>query len=87
MVLKSEQDVMFEAFEEMSRHHNIEDDQNVPTKNLDKETEDFIIDKIKDALIEHNYNQTHASKSLGIKRTTFIAKCKKFGIFNKKTDA
>ncbi len=48
---------------------------------LDTDVDDFIIDKIKEALIEHNGNQTRASERLGIKRTTLIAKCKKLNIF------
>jgi transcriptional regulator with GAF, ATPase, and Fis domain len=49
---------------------------------LDNDVEEFIIDKVKDALIQENWNQTKASKRLGIKRTTLIAKCKKLKIFN-----
>ena len=48
---------------------------------LDTDVDDFNIDKIKEALIEHNGNQTKASERLGIKRTTLIAKCKKLNIF------
>lgn len=72
-----EQDILFEAFEDLWERYPLEDK---GKKNLDQLTEDFIIDKIKEALIEHNYNQTHTSKFLGIKRTTLIAKLKKFNL-------
>lgn len=70
-----EQDTLWEVFSDMWQQEPV-----VQSKNLDELTEDFIIDKIKEALIEHNYNQTHTSKKLGIKRTTLIAKLKKFNL-------
>ena len=75
--LIEEQNTFFELFDEWSEPLP------VPEKYcLDNDVEDFIIDKVKDALIQENWNQTKASKRLGIKRTTLIAKCKKLKIFN-----
>lgn len=74
---QEEQDTFFELFDEW-------DTQPLPVPEdycLDNDVEDFIIDKIKDALMEYNGNQTKASERLGIKRTTLIAKCKKLNIF------
>lgn len=73
---QDEQDVFFAIFDEWSEALPVPDEYC-----LDDDVEDFIIDKIKEALIEHNGNQTRASKRLGIKRTTLIAKCKKLNIF------
>ena len=74
---QEEQDTFFELFDEWSESLP------VPHKYcLDNDVEDFIIDKVKDALMQENWNQTKASKRLGIKRTTLIAKCKKLKIFN-----
>ena len=74
---QEEQDIFFELFDEWSEALPVPDEYC-----LDDDVEDFIIDKIKEALIEHNGNQTRASKRLGIKRTTLIAKCKKLNIFS-----
>jgi len=72
-----EQDIFFELFDEWT-----EESLPVPEEYcLDDDIDNFIIDKIKEALIEHNGNQTKASERLGIKRTTLIAKCKKLNIF------
>ena len=72
-----EQDTFFEFFDEWTEPLPVPEEYC-----LDNDVEDFIIDKIKEALIEHNGNQTKASKGLGIKRTTLIAKCKKLNIFS-----
>ena len=74
---QQEQDTFFDLFDEWSESLP------VPKKEycLDNDVEDFIIDKVKDALMQENWNQTKASKRLGIKRTTLIAKCKKLNIF------
>lgn len=72
----AEQEAFFKLSDEMA-----ESLEPKPERCITKETEDFIIDEIKKALIQHNYNQTHASSSLGMKRTTFLAKCKKFKLF------
>ena len=73
---QDEQEAFFELFDELKhiRSDNI-------TKTLPDEIDDFIIDKIKDALKENNNNQTRASDCLGIKRTTLIAMCKRLKIF------
>lgn len=72
-----EQDTFFELFETWTEALPVPEEYC-----LDDDVDDFIIDKIKDALKEHNGNQTKASKCLGIKRTTLIAKCKKLNIFS-----
>lgn len=74
---QEEQDTFFEMFDTWTEALP------VPKEYcLDNDVEDFIIDKVKDALMQENWNQTKASKRLGIKRTTLIAKCKKLKIFN-----
>ena len=35
---------------------------------------------IRRALIEHDYNQAQAAKSIGLMRSTFVMKCKRYGI-------
>lgn len=74
---QQEQDTFFELFDEWNNEPLPVPDEYC----LDNDVEDFIIDKVKDALIQENWNQTKASKRLGIKRTTLIAKCKKLNIF------
>jgi len=74
--LIEEQDTFFEMFDTWTEALPVPEDYC-----LDNDIDNFIIDKIKEALIEHNGNQTKASKRLGIKRTTLIAKCKKLNIF------
>ena len=71
-----EQEEFFKLFDELqyNRSDNI-------AKTLPDEIDDFIIDKIKDALKENNNNQTRASHCLGIKRTTFVHMCKRLKIF------
>jgi transcriptional regulator with GAF, ATPase, and Fis domain len=77
---QEEQDTFFDLFDEWSESLPVPE---VPKEYcLDNDVEDFIIDKVKDALMQENWNQTKASKRLGIKRTTLIAKCKKLKIFN-----
>ena len=71
-----EQDTFFEFFDEWTEPLPVPEEYC-----LDNDVEDFIIDKVKDALIQENWNQTKASERLGIKRTTLIAKCKKLNIF------
>ena len=73
---QEEQDTFFELFDTWTEPLPVPEEYC-----LDNDVEDFIIDKIKEALIEHNGNQTKASERLGIKRTTLIAKCKKLNIF------
>jgi len=71
-----EQDTFFELFDTWTEPLPVPEEYC-----LDNDIDNFIIDKIKEALIEHNGNQTIASNHLGIKRTTLIAKCKKLNIF------
>jgi len=73
---QDEQEAFFELFDELKYNHS----DNI-SKTLPDEIDDFIIDKIKDALKENNNNQTRASDCLGIKRTTLIAMCKRLKIF------
>lgn len=74
---QEEQDTFFDLFDEWNTEPLPVPDEYC----LDNDVEDFIIDKVKDALIQENWNQTKASERLGIKRTTLIAKCKKLNIF------
>lgn len=48
---------------------------------LKEEVDDFIIDKIKEVLIEENWNKTKASEKLGIKRTTLLSKIKRYRLW------
>tara|TARA_B100000035_G_C20793384_1_gene462192 strand:+ start:316 stop:558 length:243 start_codon:yes stop_codon:yes gene_type:complete len=70
---QEEQEILWNTFDEIwpSKEPQIQ-------STLPDEVEKFIIDKIKDALIECNYNRTHTAKKLGIKRETLLAKLKKF---------
>lgn len=72
-----EQQALFELFDEMNKTET----NRKSAKSLSDEVDDFIIDKVKDALIQENWNQTKASNCLGIKRTTLIAMCKRLKIF------
>jgi len=72
-----EQQALFELFDEMNKRNA----EQKSAKSLPDEIDDFIIDKIKDVLIQENWNQTKASNCLGIKRTTLIAMCKRLKIF------
>jgi transcriptional regulator with GAF, ATPase, and Fis domain len=73
---QEEQDALFEIFDELNYNHSAN-----AVKSLPDEIDDFIINKVKDALIQENWNQTKASDCLGIKRTTLIAMCKRLKIF------
>lgn len=70
---KEEQDIIWNTLDELWPN-TVEIEQ---TK-LPDEVDKFIIDRIKDALIECNNNHTHTAKKLGIKRETLLAKMKKF---------
>tara|TARA_B100000902_G_C27185424_1_gene851072 strand:- start:281 stop:565 length:285 start_codon:yes stop_codon:yes gene_type:complete len=74
--LKEEQDALWEALD--CFNERLEEEQQ--DQNLTEEVDHFIIDKIKDALIECNNNRTHAADKLGIKRETLLAKMKKYFI-------
>ncbi len=73
--MKQEQDALWEALEFFTEQ--LEEQEKTP---LSDEVDHFIIDKIKDALIECNNNRTHAAEKLGIKRETLLAKMKKYFI-------
>jgi len=73
--MKQEQDEIWEALEFFNE--KIEEEEKTP---LPDEVDHFIIDKIKDALIQCNNNRTHAAEKLGIKRETLLAKMKKYFI-------
>ena len=73
--MKQEQDALWEALEFFNER--LEEQEKTP---LSDEVDHFIIDKIKDALIECNNNRTHAAEKLGIKRETLLAKMKKYFI-------
>ena len=72
---KEEQDAMWNTFDEL-----IVEKENLCLKD---EVDDFIIDKIKDTLIDLNWNQSKASRRLGLKRTTLLSKCKKYNLLPK----
>lgn len=71
---KTEQEVFFDTFDEMWPEAA-----SVPVT-FHEEIDNIIYEKVKSALIRFDWNQTKASNSLGIKRTTFIAKCRKFNL-------
>jgi len=72
---KEEQDVMWDTFDKL-----IVERESVC---LNDEVDEFIIDKIKDTLIDLNWNQSKASRKLGLKRTTLLSKCKKYNLLPK----
>ena len=76
---KSEQDVMFEMVEEIFDEDRVADRLLIPD-DLKYVVERYERNYILEALEQFEYNQTKASKRLGIKRTTLIAKMKKFKI-------
>ena len=76
---KSEQDVMFEMFEEIFDEDRVADRLLIPD-DLKDVVEKYERNYILEALEQYEYNQTKASRRLGIKRTTLIAKMKKFKI-------
>ena len=75
----SEQDVMFEMFEEIFDEDRVADRLLIPD-DLKDVVEKYERNYILEALEQYEYNQTKASRRLGIKRTTLIAKMKKFKI-------
>ena len=72
---KEEQEEMWNTFDELIVERE--------AVCLNDEVDNFIIDKIKDALIDVNWNQAKASEKLGLKRTTFISKCNKYNLLHK----
>ena len=76
---KTEQDAMFDLFEEIFDKSSRAEATLVPS-DLKNVIEKYERRHILDALEHYEYNQTKASRRLGIKRTTLIAKMKKFEI-------
>jgi len=77
---KTEQAAMFEMFEEIFDESSRAYEPVVIPTDLKDVIEKYERQHIMDALKHYEYNQTKASKCLGIKRTTLIAKMKKFEI-------
>ena len=75
----TEQDAMFQIFREIFDESRTVEPIVIPN-DLKDVIEKYERQHIMDALEHHEYNQTKASKCLGIKRTTLIAKMKKFEI-------
>jgi len=76
----NEQDAMFALFNEIFIESSYrETDLDIPS-DLKKVCAKYERQHILSALEQYEYNQTKASKCLGIKRTTLIAKMKKFNI-------
>ena len=75
----SEQDAMFQIFREIFDESRTVEPIVIPN-DLKDVIEKYERQHIMDALEHYEYNQTKASKCLGIKRTTLIAKMKKFNI-------
>jgi transcriptional regulator of acetoin/glycerol metabolism len=69
---KTEQDIFFETFDEIWPA--------AEPLTLSEELDNIIYEKVKDALIKFDWNKSKASAAIGLKRTTFIAKCKKFNL-------
>ena len=76
----SEQDAMFQIFREIFDESTRCIEPIVIPNDLKDVIEKYERQHIMDALKHYEYNQTKASKCLGIKRTTLIAKMKKFEI-------
>ena len=68
---KNEQDGLWEALGEAFPETNLQ-------TNLNNEVAQREIERISEALREHDGNQTKAAKALDLGRVTFIAKAKKY---------
>ena len=68
---KNEQDGLWEALGEAFPETNLQ-------TNLNNEVARLEIERISEALREHDGNQTKAAKALDLGRVTFIAKAKKY---------
>jgi|TARA_B110000114_G_scaffold178824_1_gene212404 transcriptional regulator with PAS, ATPase and Fis domain len=68
---KNEQDGLWEALGEAFPKTNLQ-------TNLNNEVAQLEIERISEALREHDGNQTKAAKALDLGRVTFIAKAKKY---------
>ena len=75
----TEQDAMFQIFREIFDESRSVEPIVIPN-DLKDVIEKYERKHIMDALEHYEFNQTKASKCLGIKRTTLIAKMKKFDI-------
>ena len=75
----TEQDAMFQIFREIFDESRSVEPIVIPN-DLKDVIEKYERQHIMDALEHYEFNQTKASKCLGIKRTTLIAKMKKFDI-------
>ena len=75
----TEQDAMFQIFREIFDESRSIEPIVIPN-DLKDVIEKYERQHIMDALEHYEFNQTKASKCLGIKRTTLIAKMKKFNI-------
>ena len=75
----TEQDAMFQIFREIFDESRSVEPIVIPN-DLKDVIEKYERQHIMDALEHYEFNQTKASKCLGIKRTTLIAKMKKFEI-------
>ena len=73
------QDAMFEMFREMAMEKADDAVKSIPN-DLKLVVEKYERQHILDALEQYEFNQTKTSRRLGIKRTTLIAKMKKFNI-------
>ena len=76
---ETEQEAWYELFDDIFPRDDVHDRLSIPT-NLKSDVEKFEKEHLLDALVRYEYNQTKASRRLGIKRTTLIAKMRKFNI-------
>jgi len=72
--LKNEQQTFWNTFDQLWP----EKEETKSETCLHDEVDNFIIDKIAEALKESAGNRTHAAQKLGIKRETLLAKMKKY---------
>jgi len=72
--LKNEQEIFWNTFDKLWP----EKEETKSETCLHDEVDNFIIDKIAEALKESAGNRTHAAQKLGIKRETLLAKMKKY---------
>lgn len=73
-----EQDELWEAIKIFEDRSEVIEDDNVC--DLNQEVNDYIFEKICQALLTNGNNRTRAAESLGIKRETLLAKMKKYAI-------
>ena len=73
-----EQQYFWEVFNDIWPPTSEDEKQQEEDYCLQQDIDDYILDKVVEALKECNNNRTHAAKKLGIKRETLLAKMKKF---------